>query len=161
MDDALIEEKVSPEGYKIKVDLNTYYYSITNPRGHKEVFSSTQPKVPRIVFLGDGFNLSHFFLGELVFVNAKDRKLIIPYQFRDSKDLKTILLPSHSESDVMPVILYHYFHYKEVVKATEMGYIFKHIIVDESITKSDLVNLKVRYPQVNIYIQKKKNSNIG
>lgn len=158
----MVEERRTPAGFRVKVDINTYEYFIYNSRGSMEVPKMPEwkpgmpTKVPRIVFLGGEFILNHFILGELTFVHSREGKMAIPYQYGDSKEPKNILLPSFSDSDIMPVILYHYESYKDVVKATDMGMVFRHIIVDESFPKGEMVNLKVRYPKVNIFIQKKK-----
>lgn len=160
MENALIEERKTPAGFRIKVDVSTYEFFVYNQNGKLETprTSDGKPgmpnKVPRIVFLGAEFGLDHFILGELTFLNARDGKMIIPYQYE--KESKTILLPASTMADVAPAILYKYSFSKEIVKATEMGFQFKHVIVDESLPKSEMIYLKLRYPKLNVFIQKKK-----
>jgi hypothetical protein len=162
MEDVLIEERKTPAGFRVKVDVNTYEYFVYTQRGTLETpkMPDWKPglpvKVPRIVFLGGEFVLNHFILGELTFINSRDGKMIIPYQYGESKEPKNILLPAYSDSDIVPILVYHYQSYRDIVKATDMGMVFKHVVVDESLPKGEMVNLKVRYPKVNIFIQKKK-----
>jgi hypothetical protein len=162
MEEIFIEERRTPAGFRVKVDVNTYEYYIYNSKGNLEVPKMPDWKpgipvqVPRVVFVGGEFNLTHFILGELSFVNSKDGKMSIPYQYGSSKEAKVLYLPAYSECDIMPVILYHYESYKDVLKATERGIVFKHIVVDESFPKNEMVSMKLRYPKVNILIQKKK-----
>lgn len=160
MENALIEERKTPAGFRIKVDISTYEFFVYAQNGKLETprnpdWKPGMPnKVPRIVFLGSGFGLEHFILGELTFLNTREGKMVIPYQYE--KEPKTILLPCYTFADIAPALLYKYDLSREIVKATEMGFQFKHVIVDESLPKSEMINLKLRYPNLNIFIQKKK-----
>lgn len=160
MESAFIEERKTPAGYRIRVDVSTYEFFVYNEKGKLETPRSsnwkpgTPNKVPRIVFLGLEFGLDHFILGELTFLNTRDGKMIVPYKYE--KEPKTILLPVSTLADVTPAIFYRYGFSKEIVKASETGLEFKHVIVDESLPKSELINLKVRYPKLNVFIQKKR-----
>ncbi len=132
------EERKTPSGFLVKVRLNKMTYVVFSPKGPDE------------------FSLSHFRLGELNFVNVKNSKLVIPYQHGGSRDIKTIFLNSGSESDILPVIIYHYNTVKEVGALAEKNIEFHHIVADETLQRSDMVTLKIRYPTVNILILKKK-----
>jgi hypothetical protein len=124
------------------------------PKGAKN--NSIIVPVPRVIFLGDDFNLTHFRLGELSFVNVKTGKLVIPYQHGGSREIKTIFLNSGSESDILPVIIYHQNSVKEINHLAEQGIEFHHIVADEGLQRSDMVALKIRFQTVNILILKKK-----
>lgn len=154
------EERKTPAGYLVKVRLNKMTYVVFTPRGPEvpkgAKNNSIIVPVPRVVFLGEEFNLSHFRLGELSFVNVKSSKLIIPYQHGGSREIKTIFLNSGSESDILPVIIYHFNTVKEIHSLAEQGIEFHHIVADETLQRNDLVTLKIRYPNVNILILKKK-----
>lgn len=158
------EERKTPAGYLVKVRLNKMTYVVFTPKGPEvpkgAKSNSIIVTVPRVVFLGDDFSLSHFRMGELSFVNVKSGKLVIPYQHGGSRDIKTIFLNSGSESDVLPVIIYHFQDVKEVITSVEKGLEFHHIVADESLKRTDMVTLKIRYPSVNILILKKKISTI-
>ncbi|MCB1192450.1 MAG: hypothetical protein H7A23_19435 [Leptospiraceae bacterium] len=159
------EERKTPAGYLVKVRLNKMTYVVFTPKGPEipkgAKNNSIIVTVPRVVFLGDDFNLSHFRLGELSFVNVKSGKLVIPYQHGGSRDIKTIFLNSGSESDVLPVVIYHYEDVKEIIGAVEQGGLeFHHIVADENLKRTDMVTLKIRYPSLNILILKKKISTV-
>ncbi|MBP6740482.1 MAG: hypothetical protein KA146_10845 [Leptospiraceae bacterium] len=100
--------------------------------------------------------MSHFRLCDLTYVNSKSGKLQIPYQYEDAPDIKIISVPTGSDSDVLPIIPYQFQSLKEIVHAAEQGLEFQNIIVDESSPKSEMVNLKIRFPTVNILILRKK-----
>jgi len=154
------EERKTPGGYLVKVRLSKMTYVVFTPKGPEvpkgAKNNSIIVPVPRVVFLGEDFNLTHFRLGELSFVNVKSSKLVIPYQHGGSRDIKTIFLNSGSESDILPVIIYHFNTVKEVIALAEQGVEFHHIVADESLQRSDMVSLKIRFPTVNILILKKK-----
>jgi hypothetical protein len=154
------EERKTPAGYLVKVRLNKMTYVVFTPKGPEvpkgAKNNSIIVPVPRVVFLGDEFNLTHFRLGDLSFVNVKSSKLVIPYQHGGSRDIKTIFLNSGSESDILPVIIYHFNTVKEVGTLSEQAVEFHHIVADETLQRSDMVSLKIRYPTVNILILKKK-----
>lgn len=159
-EEQLYEERKTPKGYLVKVRLNKLTYVVFTPRGPEvpkgAKNNSIIVPVPRVVFLGDDFSLSHFRLGELSFVNVKNSKLVIPYQHGGTRDIKYIYLNSGSESDVLPVIIYHFNTVKEIIKSSEEGNLFHHIVSDEGLHRNDMVTLKIRYPSINILILKKK-----
>ena len=154
------EERRTPAGYLVKVRLDKMTYVVFTPRGPEvpkgAKSNSIVVTVPRVVFIGDDFMLSHLQLGELNFLNVKTGKLVIPYQHGGSREIKTIFLNSGSECDVLPVIIYHINSIKEVAKISDQGIEFHHIVADESLQKNEMVSLKIRYPTVNILILKKK-----
>ena len=155
-----MEERKTPGGYTLRVHRATMTYEVISRKGTEVPRSSKNNssivKVPRIIFLGPSFNLSHFRLCDLTYVNSKSGKLQIPYQYEDAPDIKIISVPTGSDSDVLPIIPYQYQSLKEIVHAAEMGLEFQNIIVDESSPKSEMVNLKIRFPTVNILILRKK-----
>ncbi|MBK8394830.1 MAG: hypothetical protein IPL26_06225 [Leptospiraceae bacterium] len=160
MNQETMEERKTPGGYTVRVHRATMTYEVISRRG-TEIPRNTKNnssiiKVPRIIFLGHAFNLSHFRLADLTYVNAKSSKLQIPYQYEDSPDIKIFTVPTGSDSDVLPIIPYQYQTLKEVVHAAEQGLEFHNIIVDESSPKNEMVNLKIRFPNVNILILRKK-----
>ena len=159
-DDQQYEERKTPAGYLVKVRLGKLTYVVFTPKGPEvpkgAKNNSIIVPVPRVVFLGDEFNLTHFRLGELSFVNVKAGKLVIPYQHGGSREIKTIYLNSGSDSDILPVIIYHYNLVKDIISATEKGLEFHHIVADENLLKNDMVTLKIRFPTINILILKKK-----
>ena len=95
--------------------------------------------------MGSSFNLSHFRLSDLTYVNAKSGKLQVPYQYEGASDIKIISIPTGSDSDVLPIIPYQYQTLKEIVYASDQGLEFQNIIVDESSPKNEMVNLKIRF----------------
>lgn len=155
-----MEERKTAAGFILRVHRATMTYEVISrkgpevPRNSKN--NSTIVKIPRIIFLGQSFILSHFRLTDITYVNSKSGKLQIPYQYEGSSDIKIITIPTGSDSDVLPLIPYQYNMIKEIVYAAEQGIEFHNIILDESSPKNDLVNLKIRFPNVNILIIRKK-----
>lgn len=159
-DEHQYEERRTPNGFLVKVRLNKMTYVVFTPKGPEvpkgAKNNSIIVTVPKVVFLGDDFSLSHFRLGELSFVNVKAGKLVIPYQHGGARDIKYIYLNSGSESDILPVVIYHFTSVKDVISSSEQGNVFHHIVSDEGLHRNDMVTLKIRYPSVNILILKKK-----
>lgn len=164
MEDTLYEERKTPGGFLIKVRLAKMTYVVfTNdgpevPRGSKS--KSIVVPVPRVAFLGSDFNLSHFRLSELSFVNVKAGKLVIPYQHGNSNEIKTIFVASGSASDILPVLVQHFTTKENLVKECEVSEIFHYLIVDEDLPRTDMVTLKIRFPAMNILVIKKKISSL-
>lgn len=164
MEDTLYEERKTPGGFLIKVRLAKMTYVVfTNdgpevPRGSKS--KSIVVPVPRVAFLGSDFNLSHFRLSELSFVNVKAGKLVIPYQHGTSNEIKTIFVATGSASDILPVLVQHFTAKEDLVKECETSEIFHYLIVDEDLPRTDMVTLKIRFPAMNILVIKKKISSL-
>jgi hypothetical protein len=160
MNQETLEERKTPGGYILRVHRATMTYEVISHKGPEiprhSKNNSTIVKIPRIIFLGHSFNLSHFRLTDITYVNAKSGKLHIPYQYEGTADIKIITVPTGSNSDVLPIIPYQYQILKEIVYAAEQGLEFHDIIVDESSPKNEMVNLKIRFPSVNILILRKK-----
>ncbi len=154
-----IEEKKTPKGYIIRIVKDTMRFSITNPAGLPELIQGTPipVPVPKVVFIGSNFDIAHFPHGELTYINSKEGKMIISYQHNTSRDLKIIHIPIETQSDIAPIVMYHFIDMKEFNSQGVLMALIKHIVVDDSFPKNDMVALKIRYPQVNVYIQKKKN----
>lgn len=118
-----VEERKTPDGFVVRVHRATMTYEVFSrkgveiPRNSKNNVSII--KVPRIIFMGTAFNLSHFRLADLTYVNARSGKLQIPYQFSDSSDIRILSVPTGSDSDVLPIIPYQYNSVKEIVHAVD------------------------------------------
>ncbi|EMY15082.1 hypothetical protein LEP1GSC043_4806 [Leptospira weilii str. Ecochallenge] len=159
--DSLYEERKTPGGFLVKVRLAKMTYVVFTqkgpevPRGSKN--NSIVVAVPRVVFLGSQFNLSHFRLGELSFVNVKQSKLVIPYQHSNSgNEVRTIFLNSGSDCDVLPVVVYHFQNSEDLIRSREEGVEMHHLVLDESYPRQDLITLKIRFPSLNMLIIRKK-----
>ncbi|EQA46568.1 hypothetical protein LEP1GSC050_0364 [Leptospira broomii serovar Hurstbridge str. 5399] len=159
--DSLYEERKTPAGFLVKVRLAKMTYVVFTtkgpeiPKGAKN--QSIVVPVPRVAFLGEEFDLSHFRLGELSFVNVRQGKLVIPYQHTSSgNEVRTIFLNSGSECDILPVIIFHYKEVEEFLRAKEEGVELHHLVLDEEFPRQDLVTLKIRFPSLNMLIIKRK-----
>ncbi|MDX1961154.1 MAG: hypothetical protein SFU98_21470 [Leptospiraceae bacterium] len=159
MSESLIERRISPQGFTIKVDIRTLTFSVYTPKGLKENYpglNTADLAVQRVVFLGDSFHLEHFITGELSFVNSKDSKMNIPYLYGGAKEQNTISLPCYTYADITPVILHHYKTAKEIIQIAQSNQLSFKCIIAEETNKSEIVNLKIRFPQTNIFIIKRK-----
>ncbi|MEI7013631.1 hypothetical protein [Leptospira licerasiae] len=159
--DSLYEERKTPAGYLVKVRLGKMTYVVFTSKGPEVPKGARNQSivvpVPRIAFLGEDFDLSHFRLGELSFVNVKQGKLVIPYQHSTSgNEVRTIFLNSGSECDILPVIIYHYDRVESLLRAREEGVEMHHLVLDEEFPRQELVALKIRFPSLNMLIIKRK-----
>jgi hypothetical protein len=57
---------------------------------------------------------------------------------------------------MLPVIIYNFKNTKDIATQSVIMGLAKHIVVDETLPKNEMVGIKVRYPLTNVYIQKKK-----
>lgn len=154
-----IEERKTSNGCLIQISKNLDY-QVTNKLGleilkSSKIQSPLQP-IPKIVFLGNIFKLDHLRLGEVIFVNVKVGKILIPYQTIGSNELKFLTYINLTSSDTLPVIVYHKQTLKDLMELYESGNQFHNIVVEESQPKNEIINMKIRYPNVNISIIKKK-----
>ncbi len=160
MEDNVYEERKTPGGFLVKVRLAKMTYVVFSesgpevPKGAKN--NSIVAIVPKVGFFGEDFDLSHFHLGELSFVNVKAGKLVIPYQHGFSNEIKTIYLGTGSQSDALPVVIQHFKNKDELMHAWERGDQVQFLVVDEEIPRAEMVTFKIRYPSLNILVIKKK-----
>ncbi|MBE7413435.1 MAG: hypothetical protein L6Q54_06535 [Leptospiraceae bacterium] len=159
-EEPLYEEKKTPAGFLVKVRLAKMTYVVFTSRGPEIPKGSKNNSiivpVPRIVFLGEDFDLSHFHTGELSFVSVKAGKMVIPYQHGGSKEVKTIFLNSGSGSDILPIIIYHFKKTQDFIVGSELNNEFHHLVIDEDFPRQEMVSLKIRFPTLNILIIKRK-----
>lgn len=160
IDDGVYEERRTPTGFLIKVRLSKMTYVVFTasgpevPKGARN--NSIVVPVPKVGFFGSEFRVSHFRLGDLSFVNARAGKMIIPYQHGSTNEIKSIFLGTGSASDALPVLIYHYPKKEDLMKAWESGEQVQILVVDEEIPRNEMVTLKIRYPQINILVIKRK-----
>ncbi|MDZ4726382.1 MAG: hypothetical protein SH817_09500 [Leptospira sp.] len=160
MEETVYEERKTPGGFLVKVRLSKMTYVVFTesgpevPKGAKN--NSIVSVVPKVGFFGTDFDLSHFHLGELSFVNVKAGKMVIPYQHGFSNEIKTIYLGTGSQSDALPVVIQHFKTKEALMQAWEKGEQVQYLVVDEEIPRSDMVTFKIRYPSLNILVIKKR-----
>lgn len=160
MEDTVYEERKTAGGFLVKVRLSKMTYVVFTedgpevPKGAKN--NSIVAIVPKVGFFGEDFDLSHFHLGELSFVNVKAGKMVIPYQHGFSNEIKTIFLGTGSQSDALPVVIYHFKNKEELMHSWEKGDQVQYLVVDEEIPRSEMVTFKIRYPSLNILVIKKR-----
>ncbi len=160
IDDAIYEERKTSAGFLVKVRLSKMTYVVFSsegpevPKGARN--NSIVVNVPKVGFFGEEFRVGHFHLGELSFVNVKMGKMVIPYHHGFSNEIKTIFLATGSASDALPVVIFHYRHKEELMHAWESGEQVHYLVVDEEIPRNEMVTLKIRYPNLNILVIKKK-----
>jgi hypothetical protein len=151
-----VEERKTTNGCIIQIS-DDNQYQVFNRKG-VEIYRSNSPiqKIPRIVFLGAFFKLDHIRLGEINFVSVKSAKVLIPYQTNESNELKFLSYPTLTESDMLPVIVFHKQSSKDIPNIQEKGIDITHAVVEEAHPKPDMINIKIRFPNINVLIIKKK-----
>ena len=154
------EEKTTPKGFLIKIKADKSHYIVFTSSG-PEIPKNTRGqsinvKIPRVVFIGKSFDVSHFDYGQINYVNVKSSKMAIPYAHGDSREIKSIFLNSGSQSDVLPVIIYYFRDASQLDEKSADGKMYDHVIIDDDFERASMVKLKIRYPRLNILIIKKK-----
>ncbi|EQA43773.1 hypothetical protein LEP1GSC050_1863 [Leptospira broomii serovar Hurstbridge str. 5399] len=159
--DSIYEERKTPRGFLVKIKLAKMNYVVFTPKGPEIPKGSKNHSiivpVPKIAFLGDGFDLSHFRMGELSFVNVNHGKLIIPFQHVNTgNEVRSVFLNSGSECDILPVIILHYRKSEDLLQARAAGIEIHHLVLDENFPREDLISQKIRFPSLNMLIIRSK-----
>ncbi len=151
-----IEERKTSNGCLIQISEDNYY-QVFNRKG-VEIYRSNSAiqKIPQIVFLTGFFKLDHLRLGEVNFVSVKTAKVLIPYQVIESNEIKFLSYPTLTESDMLPVIVFQKQSIKDIQTIQLRGNEVSHVVVEENHPKQDMINLKIRFPNINVLIIKKK-----
>jgi hypothetical protein len=154
-----MEERKTQSGYTLKVRPETLDFSVFHPNGTEELNrnGSNLFYIPRVVFLGNDFDISHLRIADINYLSARQGKIQIPYQHGGSNQVKNIQISTETLSDLVPVQVFQYDSTPNFIKASALvqkG--FTHLISDESLPKNDMVSIKIRFPNLSIFIQKRK-----
>jgi len=146
----VLEEK-TPKGYIVKIFLDNDRYLIFDRKG-ASVFKDGKKSKPfhpvlKVLFLGPHFKVRNNYNQDLSLVKVSKDSLVLPYQDDRESRRKYIFINTDAIIDMVPVKIIHFSNLGQLVKEIKSkeeqpGY----IIVDQSISKNDIIVIKNRCP---------------
>ncbi|HMB20893.1 MAG TPA: hypothetical protein VKQ10_07490 [Spirochaetota bacterium] len=146
----VLEEK-TPKGYIVKIFLDNDRYLIFDSKG-ASVFNDGKKSKPfhpvlKVLFLGPHFKVRNNYNQDLSLVKVSKDSLVLPYQDDRESRRKYIFINTDAIIDMVPVKIIHFSNLGQLVKEIKRkeeqpGY----IIVDQSISKNDIIVIKNRCP---------------
>lgn len=143
-----IEEK-TPKGITIKVILPKWKFIAFDRKG-KSIYTDEHNvhllhKVPIIVFIGEDFHVRNNYSKEISFLKVRKDNLIIPYKYKSTDNQEFIFTPYTEATDLLPVRLMNADNLQYFIKdfsstANQPDF----VIIDNSITKNDIIVIKNR-----------------
>lgn len=143
-----IEEK-TPGGVILKVLLNSWNYIAFDKNGRAiyadESGSKVLHKVPVIVFMGQTFRIITQNKSELAFCKIARGKIIVPYTDTRINSRKYLFIDTEARIDQVPVRIFEFIDVNSLVNRLIAGLDPDYIIVDNNITKNDIIVIKNRH----------------
>lgn len=143
-----VEEK-TPAGYTLKVMFKTWKFLIFNNKGDSIPADpegrSLLHKIPLIIFVGNIFTIERDYDREYTLLKIQNGKLILPYKNIVEKKRKYHFIPMEAEMDQIPVIIQHHRSYSSMLKDFTSGAEIDYLIVDGSISETELSVIISKY----------------
>jgi len=147
-------EEKTPSGLILKVMFDKMKFLIFNARG--ESISSDNEgrsllhKMPSIIFLGTTFEVVKDYDREFALLKLRDNHLIVPYRNIIEKKPKYIFINLFGKSDLIPAIITHVKSYSSMLKEIPAGTEVDYLIVDESVTETEISVISSRFKPAEI-----------
>jgi transcription antitermination factor NusG len=152
----VLEEK-TPKGYIVKIFIDDDRFLIFDRNG-ASVFKDGKKSRPfhpvmKVLFLGPHFKVRNNYNQDLSLVKVSKESLVLPYQDDREGRRKYVFISTDATIDMVPVKIIHYGNLGQLVKEIKRkeeqpGY----IIVDESISKNDIIVIKNRCPDSTVLL---------
>lgn len=142
-----IEER-TPGGVTLKVLLNNWNYIAFDKNG-KAIYADESGrkmlhKVPVIVFMGQTFSISTQSKSELAFYKITRGKIVVPYTDTRTNNRKYLFIETDAQVDKIPARVFEFIDVSSLVNRLISGLDPDYIIVDNNITKNDIIVIKNR-----------------
>lgn len=156
-----IEHK-SPNGYTIKVRGYNHSFIIFKPDGNPERLDTKDPNriinhLKTVVFIGPQFSLRESYSG-IAFFPVKKGRIVVPYYHSQLQSEKAILIHTPSTSDLYPLITEKIANLDELYHNLRAGHIPHYVVLDESVSRQELISLKQRLPSAYLFTIKMHDS---
>ncbi len=152
----VVEEK-TPKGYIVKIFTEDNRYLIFDSRGGS-VFKDGKKSRPfhnvlKILFMGPHFKVRNNYTQDLSLVKVSRDSMVLPYQDERENRRKYIFIQVDTEIDMVPVKILHFANLgqlvKEIKRKEEQP---DYIIVDQTISKNDIIVIKNRCPDSHVLL---------
>ncbi len=154
-------EEKTPSGITLNIMLKSWNFVAFQKSG-ESVYAdkegrSVLHKVPTLIFLGKTMSLQKRYTRDYELYKVRDNEIIIPYYTEEEK--KFLFIPYLTDIDLLPVLVFEYQSYSEILKEHPSGEEIDHLIIDNTISEVEQSVLLSRYKPKNIInIQKVKNN---
>jgi len=154
--DTVFEEK-SPKGITIKILVDKSRFLAFDRKGGSIYADANRTRVlheiPVIVFIGDEFIIPrHDRRADLSLLKVLKEKVLVPFSWKNPKRQKYLFIRIGPYLDLIPVKLRKVRSVAELVKDLEAGLKPEYLVVDNTITRGDIIIIKNRYPAANVVL---------
>jgi uncharacterized protein (DUF2164 family) len=154
-----IEEK-TPKGISIKILKDKWKYLAFDRNGSSIYADKHEMKVMHkvllIAFLGEYFQVHNNYNRELSLIRVSRGKLVIPYDRKGFEKRRYLLMNFEGTLDMVPVRLLGVDTIGNLIRMIESGQYPDYIVVDEYITRNDVVVIKNRCPDIDVVLAEDK-----
>ncbi len=142
-------EEKTPSGYILKILFDNWNYLAFNRKGvpvyADEEGRSLLHKVPIILFLGTIFNFERDYDREYNLLKIREGQIILPYRNIVEKKRKFIFIPVSDPMDMTPALIKLLRSYSIFLKEIPAGKEIDYLIIDDSISETELAVIQSRY----------------
>jgi len=142
-------EEKTPSGYILKILFNKLKFLVFNSRGESFAADtegrSLLHKLPTVVFLGNIFLVERDYLKEYSLLKVRDDTLILPYRNIIEKKRKYLFINYVTNIDVIPVKITMIKSYSSMLKDLPSDTNIDYLIVDESLSDTEISVITSRY----------------
>ncbi len=143
-----IEEK-TPSGYIIKVLLNKYHFLVFDSRGDS-VFADSEGRsmvhtVPIFIFIGRYFRLMRDYERPYLLLKVRNGSMLLPYRDIRDKKKKYLFIEYDRDIELVPARLFHADDVPIMFREFDVNWRPEAVIVDDSVSDSDIIIIKNRY----------------
>jgi hypothetical protein len=142
-------EEKTPSGYTLKILFKKMKFLVFNNRG--ESFSADKEgrsllhKLPNAVFLGNIFLIERDYLKEYSLLKVRDDTIILPYRNITEKKRKFLFIHYVTSVDVIPMKIVMVKSYSLMLKDIPSDTDIDYLIVDESLSETEVSVIASRY----------------
>lgn len=142
-------EEKTPSGYILKILFNKQKFLVFNSRGESFAADtegrSLLHKLPTFVFLGNIFLIERDYLKEYSLLKVRDNTLILPYRNIIEKKRKHLFIHYETTIDLIPVKITMIKSYSSMLKDLPSDTNIDYLIVDESLSETEISVITSRY----------------
>ncbi len=142
-------EEKTPSGYTLKILFKKMKFLVFNSRG--ESFSADKEgrsllhKLPNAVFLGNIFLIERDYLKEYSLLKVRDDTIILPYRNITEKKRKFLFIHYVTSIDIIPMKIVMVKSYSLMLKDIPSDTDIDYLIVDESLSETEISVIASRY----------------
>jgi len=142
-------EEKTPSGYILKILFDKLKYLVFNSRGESFAADtegrSLLHKLPSVVFIGSIFIVERDYLKEYSLLKVRDNTIVLPYRNIIEKKRKYLFIHYETVMDLIPVKIKTIKSYSLMLKDIPSDTPIDYLIVDESLSDTEIAVITSRY----------------